>query len=275
MAENILYDKLSVCYHYIRKITDFVPRVAIVLGSGLGDFADLIDPEMEIFYDDIPDFPVSTVPGHSGKFILGHIEDVPVICMKGRVHYYEGYDISDVVLPIRLMKMLGADILLLTNAAGGVNYSFKIGDIMMIKDHISLFVPNPLIGENIEALGTRFPDMSNIYDEDLQQLIRQVAEEKHIPLQEGTYVQLTGPSYETPAEIRALRTLGCDAVGMSTAVEAIAANHSGMRIAGISFISNMASGISDTPLNHEEVQEMANRVAAKFQTLMLEIVKRL
>ena len=172
MAENILYDKLSVCYHYIRKITDFVPRVAIVLGSGLGDFADLIDPEMEIFYDDIPDFPVSTVPGHSGKFILGHIEDVPVICMKGRVHYYEGYDISDVVLPIRLMKMLGADILLLTNAAGGVNYSFKIGDIMMIKDHISLFVPNPLIGENIEALGTRFPDMSSVYDEDLQQLIR-------------------------------------------------------------------------------------------------------
>ncbi|MDL2302251.1 purine-nucleoside phosphorylase, partial [Lachnospiraceae bacterium OttesenSCG-928-D06] len=212
--------------------------------------------------------------GHAGKFIFGYIADVPVICMKGRVHFYEGYDITDVVLPVRLMKLLGADILFLTNASGGVNKNFHAGDLMLIEDHIACFAPNPLIGENIEELGTRFPDMSTIYDKALSEIIRQSAKENRINLQEGVYAQLTGPSFESPAEIRMLRTLGCDAVGMSTAVEAIVANHMGMRVCGVSCISNLAAGMSDNPLNHEEVQEAADMAAPAFKKLVTEAVSR-
>ena len=193
--------------------------------------------------------------------------------MQGRVHYYEGYPITDVVLPTRLMKLLGAQILLLTNAAGGVNTSFHAGDLMLIKDHISVFAPNPLIGQNIEELGVRFPDMSSVYDEELQELIKETAKEQHIFLQEGIYAQLTGPSFESPAEIRMLRTLGCDAVGMSTVVEAIAANHMGMKICGISCISNLAAGLSKKPLCHEEVQEAADEAAPNFKRLVTGSVK--
>ena len=193
--------------------------------------------------------------------------------MKGRVHYYEGYPITDVVLPTRLMKLLGAQILFLTNAAGGVNTSFHAGDLMLIKDHISVFAPNPLIGQNIEELGVRFPDMSSVYDEELQELIKKTAKEQHIFLQEGIYAQLTGPSFEAPAEIRMLRTLGCDAVGMSTVVEAIAANHMGMKICGISCISNLAAGLSKKPLCHEEVQEAADEAAPNFKRLVTGSVK--
>ena len=193
--------------------------------------------------------------------------------MKGRVHYYEGYPISDVVLPIRLMKLLGAEVLFLTNAAGGVNTSFHAGDLMMIKDHISVFAPNPLIGPNIEALGTRFPDMSNVYDKELQDVIIKTAKANHIFLQEGVYAQLTGPSFESPAEIRMLRGLGCDAVGMSTVVEAIAANHMGMKICGISCICNLAAGMTAKPLSHEEVQEAADMAAPNFKKLVTEAVK--
>lgn len=268
-----VYDKLLGCYECVRKKTDFVPKVAIVLGSGLGDYAESIRVESELAYGDIGGFPVSTVPGHAGKFIFGYVEDIPVACMKGRVHYYEGYPISDVVLPIRLLKLMGAEILFLTNAAGGVNGSFRPGDLMMIKDHISVFAPNPLIGPNIDALGTRFPDMSHIYDPDLQELIRRTARENNIFLQEGVYAQLTGPSYESPAEIRMLRLLGCDAVGMSTAAEAVAANHMGMRICGISCISNLAAGISAVPLSHREVQEAADLAAPNFKRLVGEVVK--
>ena len=227
----------------------------------------------EIPYGEIEGFPVSTVPGHAGKFIFGYLDEIPVVCMKGRVHYYEGYPITDVVLPTRLMKLLGAQILFLTNAAGGVNTSFHAGDLMLIKDHISVFAPNPLIGQNIEELGVRFPDMSSVYDEELQELIKKTAKEQHIFLQEGIYAQLTGPSFESPAEIRMLRTLGCDAVGMSTVVEAIAANHMGMKICGISCISNLAAGLSKKPLCHEEVQEAADEAAPNFKRLVTGSVK--
>lgn len=272
--QNPVYEKLMHCMRAVREKTDFVPRVAIVLGSGLGDYAAGIQVEAEIPYGEIEGFPVSTVPGHAGRFIFGYIGQVPVVCMKGRVHYYEGYDISDVVLPIRLMKLLGAEILFLTNAAGGVNTSFHAGDLMLIRDHISVFAPNPLIGPNIDELGTRFPDMSTIYDRELQNIIRSTAKRHDIFLQEGVYAQLTGPSYESPAEIRMLRTLGCDAVGMSTVVEAIAANHCGLRVCGISCISNLAAGMSAAPLNHKEVQEAADTAAPKFKNLVTEAVKQ-
>ena len=268
-----VYDKLLKCYECVRGKTDFVPEVAIVLGSGLGDYAESIRVESELPYSEIEGFPVSTVPGHAGKFIFGYLEDIPVVCMKGRVHYYEGYPISDVVLPVRLMKLMGAKILFLTNAAGGVNTSFHAGDLMLIKDQISVFAPNPLIGENIEELGVRFPDMSHVYDEELQQVIRRAAKDNGIFLQEGVYTQLTGPSFESPAEIRMLRTLGCDAVGMSTVVEAIAANHMGMKICGISCICNLAAGMTANPLNHEEVQEAADKAAPNFKKLVTESVK--
>lgn len=271
---NPIYEKLKQCEACIRKITDFVPKVAIVLGSGLGDYADTIRVVAQVPYGEIEGFPVSTVPGHDGRFIFGYVEDVPVVCMKGRVHYYEGYDICDVVLPIRLMKLLGAEILFLTNASGGVNTSFHAGDLMLITDHISCFAPNPLIGANIEELGTRFPDMSKVYDPQLQEIIKAVAGEQHISLHQGVYAQLTGPSFETPAEIRMLRTMGCDAVGMSTAVEAVSAAHMGMKICGISCVCNLAAGMTENPLTHEEVQAAADQTAPVFKKLMTESVKK-
>lgn len=274
MSQVSIYKKMQNCLKCVRAKTDFIPKVAIVLGSGLGDYAAQIRVVCEIPYAEIEGFPVSTVPGHSGKFIFGYIDQVPVVCMKGRVHYYEGYPISDVVLPVRLMKLMGAEMLFLTNAAGGVNTSFHAGDLMLIKDHISLFAPNPLIGPNIEELGTRFPDMSKIYDRRLQEIIRDTASENGIFLQEGVYAQLTGPSYESPAEIRMMRLLGCDAVGMSTVVEAIAANHCGMKICGISCISNLAAGMTDNPLSHKEVQEAADKSAPNFAKLLTESVKK-
>lgn len=265
---NPIYEKLRNCLKSVREKTDFVPKAAIVLGSGLGDYADDIRVVQELDYGEIEGFPVSTVPGHAGKFIFGFVGQVPVVCMKGRVHYYEGYPISDVVLPIRLMKLMGAELLFLTNASGGVNEKFQAGDFMLITDHISCFAPNPLIGANIDELGTRFPDMSAVYDKELSDLIRESAKEAEIPLREGVYVQLTGPSFETPAEIRMLRMLGADAVGMSTVVEAIAANHCGMRICGISCVCNPGAGMTETPLSHKEVQEAADKAAPLFKKLM-------
>lgn len=268
------YEKLMRCYGSFQKKIDFKPRVAIVLGSGLGNFADTIKVEAELSYEGIEGFPVSTVPGHAGKFIFGYVGEVPVVCMKGRVHYYEGYPIGDVVLPTRLMKLMGAEVLFLTNASGGINKDFGAGDLMMITDHISSFVPNPLIGPNVDELGTRFPDMSTVYDKGLQEILRQAARENGITLKEGVYVQFTGPSFESPAEIRMARVLGGDAVGMSTVVEAIAANHMGMRICGISCVCNLAAGMTETPLTHEEVQEAANQAAPLFTKLVAESVKK-
>lgn len=275
MAEAEWMVKLERTYEQVRGMTDFVPLVALVLGSGLGGFASELKVEKEIPYSEIEGFPVSTVAGHDGKFIFGTLGQVPVVCMKGRVHYYEGYSMSDVCLPVRLMKMLGAKFLFLTNAAGGLGDGFQAGDLMMIRDHISLFVPNPLLGPNDEKFGTRFPDMSHIYDLKLQEILREVAKKENITLREGVYTMLTGPSYESPAEIRCLKAMGTDAVGMSTVVEAIAANHAGMRICGISCISNMAAGISKTPLNHKEVQEAADNAALKFTKLVSESIVKI
>lgn len=270
-----VYEKLMNCYESFRKQVDFKPEVAIVLGSGLGDFADEIRVEAELPYEKIDGFPVSTVVGHAGKFIFGYLKDVPVICMKGRIHYYEGYAMSDVVLPTRLMKLMGAKILFLTNASGGINKEFKAGDLMLITDHIAALVQNPLIGPNMEELGTRFPDMSEVYRKDLCELIRTTAKENGVDLKEGVYIQFTGPSYETPAEVRAAGILGADAVGMSTAVEAIAANHMGMKVCGISCVCNLAAGISPTPLTHAEVQEAADAASEKFRVLVRESVLKM
>lgn len=268
-------ERLLSCLECVRKKVDFQPKIGLILGSGLGDYGESIKLKYVMDYSEIEGFPVSTVPGHKGRFLFGYVEDVPVIAMQGRVHYYEGYPMADVVLPIRLMKLMGAEILFLTNASGGVNETFKPGDLMMINDQISDFVPSPLIGENIEELGTRFPDMSHIYDKELQDILREAAQTLDISLKEGVYLQFTGPNYESPAEIRMSRILGADAVGMSTACEAIAANHMGMKICGISCISNMAAGISKRPLNHKEVQEAADQAAPLFKKLVTESIRRM
>ncbi len=268
-------EKLRQCYESVRAKTDFRPEAALVLGSGLGDFAEQIKTEAVLDYHEIEGFPISTVAGHKGRFVFGYVEEVPVVCMQGRVHYYEGYEMSDVVLPIRLMKLLGADILLLTNAAGGIRQGMQAGDLMLITGQISSFVPSPLIGENIEELGVRFPDMSGIYDKRLQKIICRTAMNFEIELKQGVYLQTTGPQYESPEEIAMFRTLGADAVGMSTACEAIAARHMGMRVAGISCISNLAAGISPEPLCHEEVKEAADAAAPRFQRLVYEAIRRM
>lgn len=266
-TENQAYKRLEKCFECFKSKVNFKPQIAVVLGSGLGDFAETIKIEAILNYSDIESFPVSTVPGHKGRFVFGYVKDVPVVIMQGRVHYYEGYSMEDVVLPIRLMKMMGAKTILLTNAAGGINKNFKPGNFMLITDHINM-APCPLIGKNLDKLGPRFPDMSCIYDNISRQVVKATADTLNIPLQEGVYLQLTGPAYETPAEIRMAATIGADAVGMSTACEAVVANHCGMKVVGISCISNLASGISPYPLSHQEVQETADRAAPLFKELV-------
>lgn len=272
---NAVYEKLMRCYGSVRERIHFKPKVALVLGSGLGDYADGIQVEEVLDYSHIEGFPVSTVPGHKGRFVFGYVQDVPVVVMQGRVHYYEGYEISDVVLPIRLMKLMGAETLFLTNAAGGIGEGFQAGDFMLITGQIANFVPSPLIGLNMDELGVRFPDMSEIYDGDLRTVIRGAAKDLEIPLQEGVYIQLTGPNYESPQEVQMCKILGADAVGMSTACEAVAANHMGMKICGISCISNLACGIAKHPLTHKEVQDTADRVAPLFKQLITESIVRI
>jgi len=267
-----MYEKLIRCLESVKSKIDFKPEVAVILGSGLGSFADEIDIVGSIDYSDIEGFPVSTVKGHKGRFVFGYVEKTPVVIMQGRVHYYEGYPMSDVVLPTRLMGLMGARKILLTNAAGGCNPNFKPGDLMIITDHISTAVPSPLIGENIDELGTRFPDMSEVYNKELQNIIEKCAEECGIKMQRGVYVQFTGPNYETPAEVKLASIWGADAIGMSTAVEAMAANHMGMKVCGISCITNMAAGISKVQLNHKEVQETADKVAKDFKALVSKVI---
>ncbi len=269
---NPVYEKLCKCVEIVKSKISIQPKVALVLGSGLGDYVKEIDVREIVEYSEIESFPISTVAGHQGRFLFGYIKGVPMVAMQGRVHYYEGYPMSDVVLPIRLMGMLGAEIIFLTNAAGGVNYSFQPGDLMIITDHITTAIPSPLIGKNIDELGTRFPDMSEIYDKGLRTVIRQAAKNVGVVLQQGVYVQLTGPAYETPAEIRMVRSWGGDAVGMSTACEAMAARHMGMRVCGVSCITNMASGMSAKQLDHKEVQETADQVAHEFRRLVTEAI---
>ena len=272
---NKAYEKLTKCYKSVKKKIDFKPKIALVLGSGLGDYAKEIKVEAALDYKDIEGFPVSTVPGHKGRFIFGYVKEVPVVAMQGRVHYYEGYPMQDVVLPTRLMGLMGAKKLVLTNAAGGINPGFQPGCFMLLTDHITTGVPSPLIGPNLDELGPRFPDMSEVYSLRMRTVVKEAAAELDIPLHEGVYIQLTGPAYETPAEIRMCRAWGGDAVGMSTACEALAAKHMGMEICGISCITNLAAGMSGKPLDHKEVQETADRVAVQFKKLIGTIIGRI
>ena len=266
------YEKLQRCLACVREKTDFVPDVALILGSGLGALADEIEAVATVDYHEIEGFPVSTVAGHKGRFVFGYFGKVKVVIMQGRVHYYEGYSMQDVLLPTRLMRLMGAKVLFVTNAAGGINKSFHVGDFMIIRDHIMSFFPNPLIGANIEELGPRFPDMSHCYDPELCQTIKDTAKRLDIGVQEGVYCQLTGPTYEAPAEIKMLGMMGADSVGMSTACEAAAACHAGMRVCGISCITNLAAGISPVALSHQEVFDTANRVAPFFRQLVKESI---
>lgn len=272
---NEIYKKLEMCLASVRAKTNFKPEVALILGSGLGDYADEIQIEQTISYTEIEGFPTSTVAGHKGRFVFGYVNEVPVVIMQGRVHYYEGYPMTDVVLPTRLMGLMGAKKLILTNAAGGVNFDYLPGDFMLIKDHITTGVPSPLIGPNPDELGVRFPDMSEVYSSRMRDIIKKTAEDIGIKLQEGVYVQLTGPNYETPAEIRMCRLWGGDAVGMSTACEAMAARHMGLEVCGISCITNLAAGMSSQQLNHAEVQETADRVAEQFKELITGIISNI
>lgn len=265
-------ERIEGCVKAIREKTDFSPRSALILGSGLGGFAARARVVAEISYRELPGFPVSTVPGHEGKFVFGYVGEEPTVIMQGRVHYYEGYPMEDVVFPARVMRALGAERLFLTNAAGGINPAFEAGALMLLTDHISAFVPSPLIGPNEDTLGTRFPDMSEVYSLSLRKKALDAAEKLHIPLQQGVYLQTTGPNYETPAEIRLYAALGADAVGMSTACEAMAARHMGMEVCGVSCITNLAAGLSKTPLSHKEVQETADRVAQQFQQLVYALI---
>jgi len=272
---NDVYKKLIKCRDIVRSKTDFTPKVALVLGSGLGGYAEEMDVETTVDYHEIEGFPVSTVPGHQGRFVFGYVKGVPIVAMQGRVHYYEGYSMNDVVLPIRLMGLLGVKVLFLTNAVGGLHPDHTAGCLMLITDHILYSVPSPLIGENIEELGTRFPDMSEVYNKELRNKIRDAAQAQSIKLHEGVYAQFSGPNFETPAEVRSAGIMGADVAGMSTACEAVAANHMGLKVCGISCVANLAAGISKTPLTHDEVQEMADKAAPQFKALVTESIFRI
>ena len=275
MKKEITYEELQAAASYVQARLPYTPKVALVLGSGLGDFADRLTIDAKIQYGEIPHFPVSTVAGHAGCFLLGKVGDCPVLIMKGRVHYYEGYSMQEVVMPVRVMHMLGAEILILTNAAGGMNPSYKPGTLVRITDQITSFVPSPLIGANMEALGTRFPDMSHVYDVELGKKLDSVAKAQGITLEEGIYLQATGPNYETPAEIRMFRTLGADAVGMSTVFEVIAAAHCGLPVLGIAMITNMAAGVLNKPLSGAEVNEIAEKRGGVFRSYVKTLVSML
>lgn len=262
----------------VRKHTDIQPRVGMILGSGLGPLADTVSDPIHVSYDQIPGWPVSTVEGHVGRLVIGELEEQPVIVMQGRTHYYEGYDMPRLGLPVRVMQNLGIEILVITNAAGAVNPDFEPGDLMLLTDHLN-FVGmagnNPLRGPNLDELGPRFPDMSRVYDRDLQALAREVSKDEKLALQEGVYVSLAGPSFETPADLRFLRSVGVDAVGMSTVPEAIVARHGGTRVMAVSGISNKANLDGDTETTHEEVLEAGRVLVPKLTTLLRGVLRKL
>jgi purine-nucleoside phosphorylase len=275
-TEIPLYDRLAACVSTIRMQLGSAPppTVGLILGSGLGDFADRLDERVAIDYRDVPYFPVSTVHGHAGKLVLGRIGDLRVVAMQGRAHHYEGNSMAQVTFPPRALVTLGARTLVITNAAGGVNRGYKPGDLVVLRDHLN-FMQSPLLGPNDDRLGARFPDMTNAYDPTLRTLAREAGKDLGLELQEGVYAAGTGPQYETPAEVKMLGILGADLVGMSTVPEVIAARHMGARVLGISCVTNMAAGISGEPLSHDEVTETANRVKQTFIKLLEGILTRL
>ncbi|OPH60847.1 purine-nucleoside phosphorylase [Paenibacillus ferrarius] len=275
MSEVSMIQKIQEAAAFISKETNIKPQIGLILGSGLGVLADLIEQPIVVDYARIPHFPVSTVEGHAGELVVGTIQGKQVVMMKGRFHAYEGYGAETVSFPVRVMKELGIEILIVTNAAGGINETYQVGDLMVISDHLNLTFRNPLIGPNDNALGARFPDMSEAYSKRLRKLAHEVAASQDFKLQEGVYVGLLGPNYETPAEIRMFRTLGGDSVGMSTVPEVIVARHAGIEVLGFSCISNMASGILDQPLSHAEVMETTEKVKPKFLKLVLGIIEAL
>lgn len=272
MSETSMIQKIQEAAAFISKETNIKPQIGLILGSGLGVLADLIEQPIVVDYSRIPHFPVSTVEGHAGELVVGTIKGKQVLVMKGRFHAYEGYGAETVSFPVRVMKELGVETLIVTNAAGGINESYQVGDLMVISDHLNLTYRNPLIGPNDAALGVRFPDMSEAYSKRLRKVAHEVAASQDFKLQEGVYVGLLGPNYETPAEIRMFRTLGGDSVGMSTVPEVIVARHAGIEVLGFSCISNMASGILDQPLSHAEVMETTEKVKPKFLKLVLGII---
>ncbi|MEC0245836.1 purine-nucleoside phosphorylase [Paenibacillus chitinolyticus] len=274
MTQTTETNHVSQAAAYIKDKLSFTPQVGLILGSGLGVLADEIENPVVIPYREIPGFPVSTVEGHAGQLVCGMLQGKPVAAMQGRFHYYEGYAMNKVAFPVFVMKQLGVRTLLLTNAAGGVDVSLEPGDLMLISDHINLMASNPLIGPNDAELGPRFPDMSEAYSKRLREAARETAGSLNMSLKEGVYAGLTGPSYETPAEIRMVRALGGDAVGMSTVPEAIAASYAGLEVLGISCISNMAAGILEQPLSHAEVMETTEMVRANFVALIKGIIGR-
>ena len=260
---------------FIRSKTNLKPEIGVVLGSGLGAFGEMLEEPCFIPYSDIPHFAVSTAPGHKGRLVAGRLRGKTLLCMQGRFHYYEGYTMHQVTYPVRVMKGLGIKALILTNSSGGLNPGFEAGDLMLISDHINHMGVNPLIGPNEDDFGPRFPDMVMAYSRELAQTAREAAGDLHITLREGVYVAFTGPSYETPAEIRMFQKLGADAVGMSTVPEAIVASHCGIKLLAISCVTNLAAGILDVPLSGEEVIEVANQAGKKFTGLLTEIVGRI
>lgn len=267
-----LADKINEVQQFITSKTTIKPEIGLILGSGLGVLAEEITEPVIIPYEEIPHFPVSTVEGHKGQWVIGKLNGKNVVAMQGRFHFYEGYSLEEVTFPVRVMKAMGVKTLLITNASGGIQLDYEPGDLMIIKDHLNMTGSNPLIGPNDESFGVRFPDMSTAYDPELRKLAWKVAGQNGIDMKEGVYVGLTGPSYETPAEIRMLRILGADAVGMSTVPEVIVARHSGIRVLGISCISNMAAGILPQPLSHQEVMETGEKVKDKFLRLVRGVI---
>ena len=274
-AGTSLYERAEHASRVIRARTKLEPRIAIVLGSGLGSFADDFDDAVGIPYEEIPGFARSTAQGHAGRLVIGKVDTVPVVAMQGRVHYYEGYSLEQVTFPIRTFSLLGVKTLILTNASGGINVELNQGTLMVISDHLNLMGDNPLRGPNEERFGPRFPDMSAVYSPELQALVVEESRAIGVDVRRGIYGALSGPSYETPAEIHLLRTLGADAVGMSTVPEAIVARHMGLEVLGISCITNMAAGISDEPINHEEVMATGDRVRESFAQLLRGVVGRI
>lgn len=260
---------------FIRSKTDDRPVIGMILGSGLGTLADEIENAVKIPYSEIPHFAKSEAIGHANELVIGELNGKIVAAMKGRFHYYEGFSLNEVTFPVRVMKALGIENLIITNACGAVNTTFNPGDLMLITDHINLVGINPLMGPNNDELGTRFPDLSQVYNLSLRTIASKVGNELNIPLQQGVYAWWSGPAYETPAEIRMIRTLGADAVGMSTVPEAIVATHGKMNVLGISCLTNMACGILDQPLNHEEVIEVAGKVRVKFVALIKGIIEKI